>query len=169
MLSTQYATALYELVTNNIDDVKNEFDCLMQILKNDNDFLKFLVSPVIKKEKKKQVITNCFKNFNTVFVDFCLVLVDNNRFNIIDDIYKDFNNTIANSKGITIVNAYTTLPLSDLEKDALADMLKVKFPGNVVINNIIDENVIGGMRLEHNGISIDQTTITQMHNLKSLL
>ena len=54
MLSTEYATALYELTIDKIDKIKGEFDDFMKIISANSDFRKFLSSPAIKKEKKTE-------------------------------------------------------------------------------------------------------------------
>ena len=169
MVSMEYATALYELTIGKIDEFKGEFDDFMEIISTNSDFLKFLVSPAIKKEKKKQVIENTLNEFDGLFLTFCMVLIDNGRFGIIEDIYRDFNLLVGDGKGIFVVNAYTSKPLTEKEKEELISSLLDKFKGKIKINYIVDSSALGGIRLEHNGESIDQTFKTQMHNLKAFL
>ena len=169
MLSTEYATALYELTIDKIDKIKGEFDDFMKIISANSDFRKFLSSPAIKKEKKKQVIENTLDVFDGLFVNFCMVLIDNGRFGIIEDIYRDFNLLVGDGKGIFVVNAYTSKPLTENEREELISSLQDKIKGKIKINNIVDSSALGGIRLEHNGESIDQTCKTQMHNLKAFL
>ena len=47
MLSTEYATALYELTIDKIDKIKGEFDDFMKIISANSDFRKFLSSTAI--------------------------------------------------------------------------------------------------------------------------
>ena len=169
MLSTEYATALYEWTIDKINKIKGEFDDFMKIISANSDFRKFLSSPAIKKEKKKQVIENTLDVFDKLFVNFCMVLIDNGRFGIIEDIYRDFNLLVGDGKGIFVVNAYTSKPLTENEKEELISSLQDKIKGKIKINNIVDSSALGGIRLEHNGESIDQTFKTQMHNLKAFL
>ena len=169
MLSTEYATALYELTIDKIDKIKGEFDDFMKIISANSDFRKFLSSPAIKKEKKKQVIENTLDVFDGLFVNFCMVLIDNGRFGIIEDIYRDFNLLVGDGKGIFVVNAYTSKPLTENEREELISSLQDKIKGKIKINNIVDSSALGGIRLEHNGESIDRTFKTQMHNLKACL
>ena len=169
MLSTEYATALYELTIDKIDKIKGEFDDFMKIISANSDFRKFLSSPAIKKEKKKQVIENTLDVFDGLFVNFFFLLLDNGRFGIIEDIYRDFNLLVGDGKGIFVVNAYTSKPLTENEKEELISSLQDKIKGKIKINNIVDSSALGGIRLEHNGESIDQTFKTQMHNLKAFL
>lgn len=168
MLSKEYAHALFELSTD-IDTIKNNFDGLMEIIRLNPDFKKILESPVIKKDDKKEIIKNSFVNMDELFISFCYVIIDNDRFNIIDGIYNAFNQFVIEAKNIFVINAYTSKPLTSMEEKELISNLQNRFKGNLKINNIIDNNALGGIRLEHNGESIDQTLKAQMHNLKALL
>ena len=169
MLSKQYAIALFELSTKRIDDVKESFDSLIELLKINPDFYKLLTCPTIDKVNKKEIINNTLINFNRNFIDFCYVLVDNSRFDLIYKIYDEFNNIVFDSKGVTVINAITHIPLTDKQIKKLINSLSDKFRGTLKINNIIDSSALGGMRLEHNGVSIDRTLKTQIDDLKALL
>lgn len=168
MLGTEYAHALFELSTD-IDTIKNNFDGLIEIIRLNPDFKKILESPVIKKNEKKGIIKSSFVNMDELFISFCYVIIDNDRFNIIDEIYNAFNQFVIEAKDIFVVNAYTSKPLTSKEEKELILTLQNRFKGSIKINNVIDKNALGGIRLEHNGESIDQTLKAQMHNLKALL
>lgn len=167
MLQEQYAAALYELTIDNISSIKENFDDFFELLKGNNELLLFLKSPIISKIEKKEVIDKI--PFEEVFIHFLDVLVDNGRMDIIFDIYTIFNKLIAEGKGIYVIDAISAKALTKSEIDSLKKNLHERFKGEIVINNLVDPNTIGGLRLEHNGESIDQSFKGQMMNLKSTL
>ncbi len=168
MLCEQYAAALYELSYNDIDSIKDNFDDLIEILKQNNDFLLLLKSPAIDKKNKKEIIKNTLP-MTELFINFLYVLIDNGRFSLINDVYKIFNKLVVDANGVFVVDAFTSVSLTTKETDALVSNLQKQIKGKIKINNIVDSKTIGGMRLEHNGESIDQTFKTKMYNLKALL
>lgn len=169
MLSAQYAKALFELADKNLDEIKNQFDALIELRTENPLFLKFLNSPAIKKSDKQKLIDEAFKGFNQIFVQFLAVINKQQRFNLLDDIYEDFNRLIIDKNDIVVINAYTASVLDDEAINKLIEELKPRFKGEIRINNIVNHKYIGGIRLEYNGQSIDQTLKTQMQNMKALL
>ncbi|MDB5182683.1 MAG: hypothetical protein JWO47_467 [Candidatus Saccharibacteria bacterium] len=67
----------------------------------------------------------------------------------------------------TVVSAF---PLSQASKAGVTDALKSEFPGakGYVLNQRIDETVIGGVRLEMAGEELDLTVRAKLNTLKRL-
>lgn len=69
---------------------------------------------------------------------------------VYEDQYYDF-------KGILRVVAVTAIPMKDEAKDKLATVLKEKLDKEILITNRVDEDIIGGVKLEIEGKLIDGT------------
>ena len=129
MIEREYSKALYDLAEN-VNDIKEEFNTF--IILNDDELSSVLNSPKIKKEDKKALLRSVLKGFNEVFIDFLCVLIDNNRFNIIKNINKDFNDLILEENGIVKVMVSTSKKLSDAELNELSDYLCKKLNKKII-------------------------------------
>ena len=91
MVAKEYAKALHEIAEelNIFDIIKNQYKITLDLLK-DQQMMSFFTNPVIKSNEKKDLIKKSFSDFNENFVYFLYVLIDNSRFNYINDIYEKF-------------------------------------------------------------------------------
>ena len=167
MLEHEYAKAIFELAIEQglTLEVKKELDAINELL-NDNDFNRFMNSLSIKIEDKKKVIQKSLNDFSELTIDFICVLLDN----LFVDINKEFNKILLEKSNNIKVKLYSTKALSDLQierlKPSIINRLNNK---NIIIENIVDESLIGGIVIYANDEKIDISTKGNLEKLKSLL
>ena len=94
-LGLEYAKALIDL-SQDADDDLNSLAILNHIL-NDEQIKKTIFHPLIDKDAKKELFTNVFQNkVSKVFMEYIYVLVDNERLNIVGDIYDSYQYLFCN-------------------------------------------------------------------------
>ncbi len=171
MLEHEYAKAIFELAIEQglTLEVKKELDAINELL-NDNDFNRFMNSLSIKIEDKKKVIQKSLNDFSELTIDFICVLLDNRRFNLFVDINKEFNKILLEKSNNIKVKLYSTKALSDLQierlKPSIINRLNNK---NIIIENIVDESLIGGIVIYANDEKIDLSTKNSLEKLKASL
>lgn len=171
MLEHEYAKAIFELAIEQglTLEVKKELDAINELL-NDNDFNRFMNSLSIKIEDKKKVIQKSLNDFSELTIDFICVLLDNRRFNLFVDINKEFNKILLEKSNNINVKLYSTKALSDLQierlKPSIINRLNNK---NIIIENIVDESLIGGIVIYANDEKIDLSTKNSLEKLKASL
>ncbi len=165
----EYSKALFELSNEkNLEFILECFDVFMSNFKD--DFKKILLSPKIVKEEKKKVITTCFKNFEKDFLNFLLVVIDNSRVDMFDEIYKDFKSLYDDLNNIVHIDVYSFDKLDEESYGEINNKLSSKFSGKtIVLNNVIDSTLVGGVKLFYNGKQIDVTLKNQLEMLKANL
>ena len=167
-LSFEYAKALYELASKEkieeaiLSDLKYSSLIFM-----DEEILKFFIHPEIPLKNKKELINKDFKD--GLFKDFLYVLLDNRRINIIDRIYKDYENIYLNEKLLTKVFVYSAKELSDNYKKELKNKLEKDINKKILIENIIDNSITAGIRIEYDSKQIDLTLNKKFDDLVSTL
>ena len=171
MLSSEYALALFEhsIKQNKLGSIIEEFSSLVGVLEKEDDLIKLFSHPKVSKNEKKEMLKNILATFEEEFLHFCYVLVDNGRFDSILEIHEEFVKFIRKSKNLMIIEAYSLNKLSTEQLKAVSDLLGLKFKKNIEIINKIDQNVIGGIRLEFEGKVLDDTLRTNLNDLKSNL
>ena len=171
MVENEYAQAIYDLAKEeNKIDIINE--CFIVVNKSieDNDFMELLSSPKLTKEEKKNILTKVYGKFDSLFLDFMYVLIDNNRFNRISYIYDYYNQLIKNEHNILHIEAYSVKELTKTQIDNLRKTLSSYYNGKTLeIENIVDPKLIGGVRIECNGKTLDVTLKKSLANMKDSL
>ena len=167
MLEHEYAKAIFELAIEQglTLEVKKELDAINELL-NDNDFNRFMNSLSIKIEDTKKVIQKSLNDFSELTIDFICVLLDN----LFVDINKEFNKILLEKSNNIKVKLYSTKALSDLQierlKPSIINRLNNK---NIIIENIVDESLIGGIVIYANDEKIDLSTKNSLEKLKASL
>ena len=163
----QYAEALFSLAkeTSQIEDVLTEFKVIKKAF--DFEIYQFLVHPKIKKQDKKDLISK-FVN-NSLLRRFIFVLIDNSRIEILDDVLDEFEKLIDNQNKTMKVQVYSHKLLSPGQKKQLADNLEKKHNRKIELENIVDKSIVGGLRLEFEGMVLDDTINNYLNSLKANL
>lgn len=170
--SKKYAEALFDTaLKHNLQEKVYEILCVLSETINSNeDLFKFLDSPIIKIEDKKDVIDKLFDSDNEVIIkNFLYLLSDNSRIELFDEIVEDYKNRLNASKEIVSVKAVTAVDMKDYLREKLKNKLESQLQKNVVIDFETDSQIIGGLVLEVEGKTIDTSIQTKLNNIKKQL
>ena len=126
LVSERYAQALLELVSDNLskEDILKELLDITESVKGSGDLNKVMTSPVISDDEKKNVISKLFENTtNKVILNFLKLLVDKNRFSMLESITKEYKNEINRLNNLLSINVTSAIDLTEDEKSAIKDKL----------------------------------------------
>ncbi len=169
MVSKEYAKAIFEIALENKKEDKY-LELLKMVLKTldkNEDFKKILNSPFIPDEEKNNLLNNVFKDFDEDFIHFLFVLIKNHRFNIIVDIKDEYEKLYHENKNVVFVHVTSMEKLSKKQEDIIRKDLEKKYPdANLKIENEIDPNIIGGIKIVVNDESIDLSLRNYLSKLK---
>lgn len=171
-MNNQYALAFFQIAKedNVLEPCKESFEVLIELLKNDLEFSSFLNSPKIKTAEKQNFLKKVLSSCEQDFLYFLYVLLDNNRINEIDEIFKSFLYCYNEENKIKSVLVLSASKLEEKEIFELYNSLKKYYIGyEISIDNKIDPKVIGGYHILVNGLSIDLSVKRKIDSLKSTL
>lgn len=169
MVSNEYAKAIYELAheTNKIKVFSECFVVVTQTAFKNNDFLEILTSPVVKKNEKKEIIKKVYNSLDEDFRNFLYVLIDHNRFQFIDEIYHEYDNLVLVDKNIIKASIFSAYELSDEQIKMIVSALEARYKNKKIeAENIINPELIGGIRVLINNESVDLSLKTSLDKLK---
>lgn len=163
----QYGEALFSLALekNSIDEVLRDFNELESSI--DKDIFKFLNHPKITKKSKKDTIKEVVSN--ELLLHFVYVLIDNLRIDLITDVLKEYKKLYDNKNKVLKVKAFVNRKLTKEQEKQLIENLEKKLKRNVELLSIVDETIVGGMRVEYEGMIHDETINNYLHSLKANL
>lgn len=171
MVAKEYAKALHEIAEelNILDIIKNQYKITLDLLK-DQEMMSFFTNPIIKSNEKKDLIKKSFSDFNENFVYFLYVLIDNNRFNYINDIYEKFIDIYLNKKDMISIKLFSAEKLKENDINRIIELLRPRFNNKkIVYENIVDSSLIGGIKVLANDTLINLNTKTSIDDLKNSL
>lgn len=171
MVEAEYAKALSELAsTKDAQEILNELNIFIEALDENPMSWQIFDAPNITDKDKKEIIDNTTKGFDELITRFLYVLVDNKRINSIKGIRDEYKLIVNNTIKAVDVNVTSKRPLTNDQKKKLSDLLTSKLGGRMVkINNIVDNNLIGGIKCEYEGKLIDFSVRGKIKNIRSLL
>ncbi len=169
MVGNEYAKAIYELAQES-KKTKTFSECFMTVsetaIKNEQ-FMEILTSPVITKKEKKEIIKKVYASLDADFVNFLYVIIDHNRFSIFKEIYDDYENLILTDKNIIKAQVFSVNELSDAQMKEVIKALEQRYKDKKIeAENIINPELIGGIRVLVNNESYDLSIKTNISKLK---
>ncbi|MCL5127289.1 MULTISPECIES: ATP synthase F1 subunit delta [unclassified Algibacter] len=164
----RYAKALLSLASdqNTADAVGNDMKLISNTLATSLDLSEALQSPVIPSSIKKSTLLEVFKNSNNLTNNLIDTLITNNRINILGDIAVKYSQLLDKSKGIEVATVTTAVALTDTLKKSVLAKAKTFTGKDVEVENIIDENIIGGFILRIGDLQYNASIANQLNKLK---
>lgn len=171
-LDRRYALALYEIIERkgNIDKYIQELKDVNKLLEDNEELKEVIKHPQISIKEKKKTFTSIFKGkIDEELLSFLLILIDKDRILFLKEkivqlekIYLERKNTI---KGIV----KTTVPLTDEERNTLVAKLEKKYNKIIILEEIIDPTILGGIYLRIGNDVIDGTVKSKLDRMKQLI
>jgi F-type H+-transporting ATPase subunit delta len=151
MISTRvtrrYARALMDLAEEQkqLDRVAADLELLQRTAKESREFLLFLKSPVIKKEKKKEIFSSLFSNqLGELTLSFVSLLIDKGREDILPQIIQQFFALRDERLGIVSVDVKAATELTDEQLNEIRRRFEGITKKNVRIAFSLDKQLKGG-------------------------
>lgn len=169
--AARYAKALLSLASDKglAEVVNNDMTLIANTLENSQDLNETLLSPVVNSTDKKAVLKLVFKDVNAQTASLFDLLFTNNRIPILSHIATAYNTQYNTKIGLEQVTVTTATPLTpELEAKVLAKV-KSLTPNKVIIENVIDETIIGGFVLRIGDVEYNASVANQLTKLKRQL
>ncbi len=166
-IAHQYALAVF-LLAKEIDkelvfkDLLDKFSWGL-----DEETYKFFAHPKISKIEKREMLEKVVED--KLLLNFLKVLVDNDRFSIIQAVVVAYQVILDELNKVMKVKVYSKKPLTKTNLEKISKKLQNTYNRNIKIEVEIENTIIGGFRIEFEGNVIDETINKQLDDLKSSL
>ncbi len=101
--------------------------------------------------------------------NFIRLLAENSRFSALPDIATAFEKLRAEVENTVDVTLTAATPVDEAQQARMAAALKQRFGRDVRLNFVLDENLLGGARLQAEDHVIDGSVRTRLEKLASVL
>ncbi|HLS20059.1 MAG TPA: F0F1 ATP synthase subunit delta [Bacillota bacterium] len=150
VVSKRYAEALFELGEEKqlLDTFVEQFRLMKDILTEHEQLFTILKHPQVSVNKKQTMVQEIFKDFHKYVIHTIQLLVARQRIDLAPAIVDHMNELVNDAKGIAEATVYSVRPLTDEEQDVLAKKFAKQLHKNsVTFNNIVDPEILGGLRI----------------------
>ena len=163
-IAFQYAEALHNIAveSNTVKSLLDDFKTISELI--DEEIYKFLNHPKISKKNKKEIIQNSIEN--DLLMRFMFVLIDNSRISLLKECFSEFEKIVDSANKVMNIQVFSKKMLSVEEMNQLNTNLKKRHKKKIILDNIVDQAIIGGLRIEYDGMILDDTINNYLDNLK---
>ena len=173
LVSKTYGDALFELsLEEKKEDILfEEAKTFLEVIKKDDELVKFMKHPKIVKEEKIKTGKNIFENhFSGEFAGFLLVLIQKDRFSEVEKTLEYFVGRMKEHKKIGVAYVSTAAPLSDAQKEKVcARLLETTDFETFEMNYTVDETLLGGMVIRVGDRVVDTSIKNKLRSLSKQL
>ena len=167
-----YGEALYDLAGSEglSEVILKELTVLSQSFATEPDFIRLLGTPSISKQERCQILDDSFRGkVHPYVLSFLKILTEKGYMRHFGDCCEAYRALYNRDNGILPVNAITAVALSDSQRQRLSEKLAAITGKKIELNNRIDPNCLGGIRLDYDGNRLDDTVEHRLNAIRSVL
>jgi|SRR5690625_991533 len=169
VVANRYADALFELgiEKNILDQYVEELNTVKDVFSDNEQLDTFLKHPSIKNETKKQLLEEAFTGLHVDILNTLKLLVERSRTEMVLAIIDHFIQLVNDRKGIAEAKVFSVRELSKLEQTELQATFAKRFnKSNIHLVNIVDPNLLGGMKVQVGNTIFDGTVKNKLRRIE---
>jgi len=167
---SRYVKSLLELSVERgaLEAVHKDMLLFGKVCKENRQFSLMLKSPIIRHEKKKDILQKLLTGkMHPLMLAIVDIVTRKNREPLLEAIAAEFHNAYNEHKGIGKASVITTLPMDkELRAEIEAVVIKLSNKKQVEIEEMVDPGMIGGFVLNVGDRQIDASLRTKLKNLQ---
>ena len=148
-VASRYGLALYSLALeeNKIDSWQQDVKTLKGIFVENPDFIMILGSSFLSLEERIEILEKTLVGVDKNIVALIDVVMENNRIDLILDVFDSFNSYCNQYRGISEGLIYSTLKLEQTVIDQIEEKISKIEHNKVELKNVVDPSLIGGVKV----------------------
>ena len=169
-LYSRYANALLSIAQEEgkVEEYRNEIKIIRTSFMENDGIIHLLSSAFLEFEEKEKIIDNIYSNNDNV-KNFLKIIVKNRRANVIIKIFNEFVKKCNELLGIKDGIVYSVRKLSDSEIEQIEKGIKARLGHAVELENVVDEKLIGGIKVLVEDKIFDGSIKNKLERLKESL
>ena len=171
-IGVNYGCALYELAAQEdlTKKILQQLQALDESFAQAPEFLQLLTAPNITKQERCGVVDQSFREqVHPYVLNFLKLLTERGYAKSFSDCRKAYEARYNEDNGILPVQAITAVPLTDVQTQKLTEKLQTITGKTVQLQNTVDEDCLGGVRLRYDGKQVDGTVQNRLDAIGDLL
>lgn len=169
LIAKRYAKALFDfsLEMNKVEDVKADMELLLSVCESNADFRQLLRSPVIRAEKKQQVMKALFKDkLSDISSRYLDIITRKRRENQIEHIAGEYIEVYKDFKNIITVHFASASAITDEIRKKITALLEKQTNGSIELIEEVKKELVGGFVMKYDDYKYDASIAYQLRKLK---
>ena len=165
----RYASALIGVSDEmkNLDIIFRDFEFIDKMIREVRELALFLKNPILKTEKKKQVLQELLRSrISDITMKFILLLTVKNREGLLPEIIHEFYRLRDEKLGILNVSVRTAVKFSASQEDHLVRQVSTATKKKVRMKYILDASLKGGFTVQFEDTVWDASVRHQLELLR---
>ncbi|MGH2460418.1 MAG: ATP synthase F1 subunit delta [Chloroflexota bacterium] len=170
-VARRYARAVFDIAReeHDLDGWLRDLRVIRDVLQGTN-LNALLENPGVSFEEKRHIVENTpLGRLGAKRRNFVLLLVENRRTGLIDDILSDYGSELNAARGVVIAKVTTAVPLDGEEIATVKRRLEVITHQKVIVNLAVDPAIIGGFIARIGDRLIDASVVGRLSALRASL
>jgi F-type H+-transporting ATPase subunit delta len=170
-LQNAYADALFSLSEERgaTEKVLLDVKALCVILNENPSYLKMLDSPALSLNERLGLIDGALSTLSRDLLNTVKLLAEKRLCHLLLKVMSAFISKYESSRGIERVEAISSIPLSKEQIERLKEKLEVITKKQIVISNIHDPSILGGIKLRYMDKELDGSMKTRLRDFEKKL
>lgn len=169
--SGEYAAALFSLAEEQAltAEVQDGLHLVRQVLAETDGYLDYLASPAVPKQTRIASFRTFEGQVPECVISFLSVMLMHGRARLIPDTISEYDRLCDLKYGIVRAVATTAVPMPESRRRTLEAALEARTGKDVQIQYVTDPSVLGGIRIEMDGVLMDGTVQGRLKQLKNVM
>lgn len=171
-IAKRYSEALFMLANqhNVLDKIQYDLTLSKNEITKDTQLSKLLFNHCTPVALKKSLVYMLEKksNFHNLTKKFFSVLVQNNRFHVLNEVLTNFNKQVSDVKNEISVDVKSSHKLSNTTLKNLKDKLQKYTNKNIKLNLSIEEKLMGGIIIKIGYKMLDCSFYNKFHQIMNI-
>lgn len=171
-VASRYAKSLIDLSRENnaLEEVKRDMEQFIAVLRKNKELQAVLKNPIIKQDKKRNILNSLFGSIiHPSIAAFFNIMVRKGRAGILYATAQEFIREYNEVKNIVKARVTSAEPLSPENERAVAALVKQYTGGEVIVENTVKPDLIGGFILTVGDRQVDASIAGRLQKLERTL
>lgn len=167
----EYAEALFKIAAENksIEEYSNALKEILALLQENKEYVEFLASPALSLSERLLAIDEAFSKMPENIVSFLKLLTENGHIKEIYECINEFFGLEMLLKNSVTVKVYSSVALTDEQKEKLVEKLESKYGKTVDSEYITDKSLISGIKIVMEDKVLDGSIEKRLQSLKEVI
>ena len=172
-VAKRYARALAQTIVDESEyrDILGQLSAIARLQESDVDFRSGMETLLLSKKQKREILDSLQERmrFSGKAINFLHALVGENRMMFLPAILPLLETYWFEKNGIEKLRVFSVVKLTDDQAKALAARLEESFRKKIVIDNILDPTLIGGIKIQRGSVFYDFSIEGNLTRLKETI
>ena len=167
----EYAKALFMLSEemNESEGVLDEVEICAAAIAENPAYSNLADTPALSVPEKCGLIKEAFASVSQNVRNLLLILCEHHSVKLFPAIAKEYRRLYNEVRGIISAEVISASPLSDEQMKRLTEKLGSLTGKKIILNNIVDSAILGGIKLRYLGVQLDGSLKARLDNIEKRL